>query len=212
MAQIAQLSQPTSQNTHAVILAGGQGQRVGFRQKGLLPYQGKPMVQILVEKLSHQVDNVYINANTEFETYQQFTQDNAHVFADASQGFLGPLAGMQAAWQKVPSEWIVFVPCDNPHLPNDFVERLFQTYQTHPAPLVVVHDGSRLQPLYVLMHRSMFTSLNEAIAKQHLSVNRWLQENPHSLADLAECCADAFHNMNNLGFYDSSSASSTQSN
>lgn len=202
MASVTPYTTPTIKNINAVILAGGQGQRVGFKQKGLLCYQGKVMVQILIETLSTQVADVYINANAELESYQQFTKQKEQVFTDASKGFLGPLAGMQAAWQNTAAEWIVFVPCDNPHIPPDFVKRLISAYQQHPAPLVAVDDGARVQPLYLLMHRSMLTQLDRAIAKEHLSVYKWLQENSHTLADLSECCADAFTNMNSLEFYD----------
>lgn len=202
MAQIKPYSSPSKQNIIAVILAGGQGQRVGFRQKGLLSYQGKVMVQILLEKLSSQVAGVYINANAELEAYQRFTHQKKQVFSDATKGYLGPLAGMQAAWGRVDSEWIVFIPCDNPFIPDDFVMRLIKAYKNKPAPLIAVDDGSRIQPLYLLMHRSMLSHLDKAIAKQHLSVHRWLKENDHSLADLSECCANAFTNMNSLEFYD----------
>lgn len=202
MAPVKPYTSPNNKNINAVILAGGQGQRVGFKQKGLLRYQGKVMVQILIETLSTQVADVYINANAELESYQRFTKHKKQVFTDASKGFLGPLAGMQAAWRSMATDWIVFVPCDNPYIPNDFVARLIEAYEKNPAPLVAVDDGTRIQPLYLLMHRSMLTHLDSTIAKRHLSVYRWLKEHSHSLADLSECCADAFTNMNNLEYYD----------
>ena len=38
----------------AVILAGGQGRRMGGQDKGLIEFDGKPLVAILVERLSQQ--------------------------------------------------------------------------------------------------------------------------------------------------------------
>lgn len=186
----------------AVILAGGQGSRVGYRQKGLLTFQGRTMVEIIIENLQQQVPRVFINANVQLEVYQTFTTSKTAVFADKSQGFLGPLAGMQAAWQTLSAEWILFVPCDNPHLPSALFETMHDTFKLQPAPLIVAHDGERLQPLYLLMHRSMQSALDSAIAKQHLSVKRWLLDHPHSLADFSHIGgAQAFSNMNSAEQY-----------
>ena len=109
---------------------------------------------------------------------------------------------MHAAWENVSGDWIVFVPCDNPHLPNNLVARLLETLARDPAPLVVVDDGERMQPLYLMMHRSMKEKLDEAIALQHLSVNRWVRENIYRTADFSDFPSKSFENMNSPEFYD----------
>ena len=182
-----------------VILAGGEGSRVGYQQKALLSYQGKPIIETILARLLPQTESLWVNANAELETYQQYLSD---VFSDHYQGFLGPLAGMQASWEYINTQWALFIPCDNPNLPDDFVQRMAQAYHHNPAPLVVVNDGKRMQPLYLLMHRSMAPVLDAAIQKRHLSVNRWVRENEFSEADFSACCPGAFENMNTLEFYD----------
>lgn len=190
-----------NQNTpiSAVIVAGGQGSRVGYQQKALLPYQGKPIIEAIIAKLAPQVDHISINANAELERYQRYSD---LVFTDAFQGFLGPLAGMHSAWQHLDNEWLIFLPCDNPNLPSDFVERLIKVQQQTMKPIVVVNDGTRMQPLYLLMHCSMAASLQKAIEKRHLSVNRWVKENDFVEANFAECCPQAFQNLNSLDGFD----------
>lgn len=182
-----------------VIIAGGQGSRVGFQQKALLPYHGEPILKPILALLGSQVDTVWVNVNAEMERYQTFSRQ---LFSDECQGFLGPLAGMHAAWKYIQSDWAVFVPCDNPNLPNDFVSRLINAYQQEPNPIVVVNDGERLQPLYIMMHRSMAESLSQAIAKGHLSVNRWVKENDFTEVSFVDCCPKAFQNMNTLASFD----------
>lgn len=181
-----------------VVIAGGQGSRVGYQQKALLPYKGEPILKPIMRSLMEQTVSVWVNANAELERYQGFTQQ---LFSDEYQGFLGPLAGMHAAWQYIETDWAVFVPCDNPNLPRDFVNRLLEAYQSQKNPLVVVDDGERIQPLYLLMHRSMQGLLSEAIAKNHLSVNRWVKENAYTTANFADCCPEAFQNMNTLASF-----------
>ena len=46
-----------------VILAGGQGRRMGGVDKGLQNLNGRPLVQWVLARLTPQVDTVLINAN-----------------------------------------------------------------------------------------------------------------------------------------------------
>lgn len=179
----------------AVVLAGGQGSRVGYQQKALLVYQGQPLLVPILERLRVQVAQVCISANQALDTYRSF---EPKVFEDVTEGFLGPMEGMNSAWHALEGDWLVFVPCDNPHFPTDLVDRLWQTHQATGQYLVVAFDGERLQPLYCLMHRSLQASLAAAIAKGHLSVWRWIDENPHALADFSDLGAKAFQNLNTL--------------
>jgi len=190
---------PSKQDICGVVIAGGQGSRVGYQQKALLPYNGEPILKPILKVLTPQVSQAWVNANAELERYKPLNDD---LFSDEYQGFLGPLAGMHAAWKYLDADWAVFVPCDNPNLPKDFVERLINAYNNRPNPIVVVHDGERLQPLYMLMHRSMAEALGKAIDIGHLSVNRWVKENDFTAASFADCCPQAFQNMNTLDGFD----------
>jgi len=192
---MAQIDPPSVSNLSAVILAGGQGTRVDYHQKALLSYQGQTLLESILQRLTRQCSSVWVNVNADHEQYKIYHEA---LYSDGYKGFLGPLAGMHAAWHWLDSDWIVFVPCDNPNLPEDLAMRLIKAYQQKPAPLVAVFDGKRIQPLYLLMHRCMEKSLEKAIEKSHLSVYRWIEENSHSLADFSDSSAEAFHNLNTL--------------
>ena len=185
---------PCLSNTSAVILAGGQGKRVGLRQKALLPYQNKPLLHWVLQRLMPQGVPIWLNVNSNAAGYKAYDLPQ---FSDQHQAFLGPMSGIQAAWRSIESDWIVFVPCDNPNLPQDLIERLMQAYLIDPAPLMVVEDGQRIQPLYLLMHRSMNLALDQALERSHLSVFRWIQENQHTLVDFSDQ-PDCFRNLNTI--------------
>lgn len=53
-----------------VILAGGQGSRMGGQDKGLLMMQSKPLYQHVLQRLRPQVDIVLISANRNIDRYQ----------------------------------------------------------------------------------------------------------------------------------------------
>jgi molybdenum cofactor guanylyltransferase len=73
-----------------LVLAGGQGSRMGGVDKGLQVFRGKPMVAHVIERLAPQVDELLINANRNPADYGRFGH---RVIADEIEGFAGPLAG-----------------------------------------------------------------------------------------------------------------------
>ncbi|SUA35738.1 molybdenum cofactor guanylyltransferase [Neisseria sp. Dent CA1/247] len=120
----------------ALIMAGGEGRRMGGKDKGLMMCQGKAFVDHVIDALRPQVDNIAISANRNIEEYAQRTP---HVFADARQWQgLGPLAALGTAASDIQfakADWLLIVPCDTLRLPPDLVERFLQTagksFSTH---------------------------------------------------------------------------------
>src|SRR3990170_926524 len=99
-----------------IVLAGGQGRRMGGVDKGLQLLRGKPMVAWVLERLAPQVGEIVINANQNREAYVRFGH---RVVPDEVGGFAGPLAGLHAGLAAVAHELAVTVPCDSPFLPAD---------------------------------------------------------------------------------------------
>ena len=60
------------QKVTGIVLAGGQGRRMGGIDKGLQPFRGKPMALWTIERLAPQVDELIVNANRNAEAYARF--------------------------------------------------------------------------------------------------------------------------------------------
>ena len=71
-----------------LVLAGGQGRRMGGVDKGLQLLQGRPLIQHVIDRLRPQVDSLLINANQNLERYAEF---GCPVVSDRVGGFAGPL-------------------------------------------------------------------------------------------------------------------------
>ena len=79
----------------ALILAGGQGSRMGGVDKGLVQWHNKALIDHVIEKIRPQVSHIAISANRNLESY---AQRSAHVFSDARQWqHYGPLAALCTA-------------------------------------------------------------------------------------------------------------------
>lgn len=153
-----------------VILAGGQGSRMGGVDKGLQPFRGRPMAAHAVERLAPQVDELLINANRNPEAYAQFGH---RVIADEIEGFAGPLAGFERGLAHAAGTLVVTAPCDSPFLARDLVARLRAALEAAGAELAVAKTGDQAHPVFCLMRRSVHPSLREFLSRGERKIDRW---------------------------------------
>lgn len=173
-----------------IVLAGGQGRRMGGVDKGLQPLRGKPMVQWVLERLAPQVDQIVINANQNRETYAKFGH---RVIADDVAGFAGPLAGLHAGMKAAIHPLVVTVPCDSPFLPDDLVSRLFKALQQNDLAVAKTHDQPH--PVFSLVKRDLVKNLEAFLAGGGRKIDAW-----YGALKFVEVPfddeADAFRNIN----------------
>ncbi|MDP1525284.1 MAG: molybdenum cofactor guanylyltransferase MobA [Rhodocyclaceae bacterium] len=174
-----------------LILAGGAGRRMGGADKGLLDYQGRPLVAHVLERLAPQVDSLLISANRNQDIYAGFGYP---LVSDDQPDYPGPLAGLAAGLAACPTEWLVCVPCDCPALPLDLVSRLWATAQDLFAAITVASTGGRMQPTFQLCQRSLLPALLAYLASGERKVGGWCRAQAAVELDFADSAA--FRNLN----------------
>ncbi len=172
-----------------VILAGGQGTRIGGA-KGLQLLRGRTLIEWVLDTVSQQSDEVLINAN-ERDAYVRFGH---RIIADQTPGWAGPLAGLQSAMRCARHDWVACVPCDTPFLPDDLIARLFAAASAHATEAAVAVANGRRQPAIALYHRKVLPSLDAYLDSGGRKVADW-QSTLH-LSEVAFDDADAFININ----------------
>jgi molybdopterin-guanine dinucleotide biosynthesis protein A len=177
-----------------VILAGGQGRRMGSVDKGLKLLRGKPMVQWVLERFAPQVDEVLINANQNLDTYARF---GCKVVPDDIGGFVGPLAGLHRGLSTATHDFIATVPCDSPFLPLDLIARLYATLEDKQADLAVARTGDQPHPVFCLCHKSVLPGLTAFLESGGRKIDAW-----YAALKVAEVLfddeAEAFSNINTV--------------
>jgi molybdopterin-guanine dinucleotide biosynthesis protein A len=153
-----------------VILAGGQGRRMGSVDKGLKLLRGKPMVQWVLERFAPQVDEVLINANQNLDTYAQF---RCKVVPDEIGGFAGPLAGLHRGLSAAKHDLIATVPCDSPFLPLDLIARLYAALDDKQADLAVARTGDQPHPVFCLCRKSVLPGLTAFLQSGGRKIDAW---------------------------------------
>jgi molybdenum cofactor guanylyltransferase len=181
------------QDITAVILAGGQGRRMGGEDKGLIEFDGRPLVAILVGLLERQgVDDIVINANRNLQRYRQFGYP---VVSDQLQDYQGPLAGFASAMSAVDTRFIITLPCDAPRLADDYVSRFIAAGAGREPGVLVAFDGERLQPVHALIRVDLLPSLQRFLGSGERKIDRWYAEHDFARVDFSDC-ADMFRNIN----------------
>jgi molybdopterin-guanine dinucleotide biosynthesis protein A len=153
-----------------VVLAGGQGSRMGGVDKGLQPFRGRPMVAHVLERLAPQVDDMLVNANRNVEAYAAFGH---RVISDEIEGFAGPLAGFERGLAHARGDLVATAPCDSPFLPADLVARLRAALEANGADLAVAKTGDQAHPVFCVMKRAVHASLREFLASGQRKIDRW---------------------------------------
>lgn len=166
-----------------VILAGGRAQRMGGRDKGLLPLAGRPLAAYAVHSLRPQVGEIIINANRNIEDYQAL---GYRVVSDCIGEFCGPLAGMLSAMNGTDADYLLTAPCDSPLLPADYARRMFAALAREAAELSVAHDGERLQPVFALLSVRLLASLRDYLEKGERKIDRWFASHHMVLTDFSD--------------------------
>lgn len=162
-----------------VVLAGGDGQRLGGGGKAWRSLNGLPLLEHVTRCLSPQVSLLALSLHTSASAIgtQEFTAvltDNA---AEASPR-QGPLAGIAQAlaWaQTVKAQWLAVVPTDTPFLPNTLVQRLKQAADAAQAVAAYPVTQTR-HPIPCLLHSSLAESAASHLRQNRLGLGRWLQE------------------------------------
>jgi len=166
----SRIAHPESAKITGVILAGGQGRRMGSVDKGLKPLRGKPMVQWVAERFAPQVVEVLINANQNIDKYQIL---GYKVIPDAIGGFAGPLAGLHRGLSEASHDLVATAPCDSPFLPLDLIARLSAALEKAGAEIAVAKTGDQPHPVFCLCRKTVLPGLTEFLDSGGRKIDAW---------------------------------------
>jgi molybdopterin-guanine dinucleotide biosynthesis protein A len=174
-----------------VILAGGQGSRMGGADKALLTLGGETLLARAERRLGAQVAEVVVSANGP----PRRLGTGVPVLADPVSGFVGPLGGVLAGLgfaQARGADGIVTVAVDTPFFPDDLVARLGAV-----DGLAVAEAGGRWQGTFALWPLGTRESVAAALARGERKVRAVAEALGAVPVDFDS--PDAFFNINTPG-------------
>jgi molybdopterin-guanine dinucleotide biosynthesis protein A len=154
-----------------VILAGGEGRRMGGADKALLPLAGRPLIAHVLDRLEPQVDRVLISANGDAA---RFAALGCPVVADLEPQ--GPLSGVLAALTFAADHGathLVSSPVDTPFLPGDLVPQLLLAAEASPEGLACAADATGDHPATAIWPVGLAPALADFLASGEAKVTRF---------------------------------------
>ncbi len=149
---------PLSPPCSILLLAGGRGARMGGRDKGLVAWQGRPLiahVQAVVRPFS---DDLIISCNRNAEQYRPYAD---RLVADQQADFPGPMAGVLAGLAAARHPWLLVLACDAPRIDAALIQALLDARDNDAKP-VMVQQAGQWQPMFSLMPTALLGDLRQA--------------------------------------------------
>jgi molybdenum cofactor guanylyltransferase len=198
-----------------LILAGGQGSRLGGADKAWLPFNGTPLVEHVLSGLRPQVDRVVVSANRGLHRYTALGVQTVSDQGSQSEGSeserseaLGPLAGLQAAQSLIGEDFVQLTPVDACALAPTLVADLMQNLLAYQADVAVPmalsnaadgHTELREQWLHALVRRDVLREVTPFLNRGGRKVQRFFAESGARITLVhftQPQAAQWFHNIN----------------
>lgn len=126
-------------NTNGYILAGGKSSRMGT-DKGLLLFEGKAMIQYVIEQMLPIFDKLVIVSNN--PEYEKF---GLEVIPDLIKD-IGPAGGIYTALKHSETKLNFMVSCDMPFVNKEAVDFVFKN--RNESQIVLLENQGKLEPLF----------------------------------------------------------------
>lgn len=141
----------------AIIMAGGQSTRMG-RDKSMLQLKGRPMIELLFDRLAPNFDRILISANDP----DKFSFLGAEVVPDRIAG-RGPLMGIASALAASPTGINFVIACDIPRFDITIIRWMLREAADFDA--VVPRIGpDQYEPLFAVYNKSALGAMEKALS------------------------------------------------
>lgn len=166
---------------------------MGGRDKGLVSWQGRPLIEHVIDRIEPQVCRIIISANRHLNAYESY---GFPVCQDGRDGYNGPLAGIEACASQCLSPFTLIVPCDNPALPTNLVAEFLNTVDREKRSASYAYDGIRSHYLPCIVRSFLLRSTTSQLNEDQCSMKGWLQQLNAQATTFTD--ATAFQNINHL--------------
>ncbi|GFO96145.1 molybdopterin-guanine dinucleotide biosynthesis protein [groundwater metagenome] len=134
----------------ALILAGGMGSRLGFREKALMDINGKPLIELIIERLEKVVDSIIISVRDRAQgELLEASLSRGYRFAYDDYRNIGPMSGILSGLYACEDEYCFVAACDMPFINENVVQLLFRKSENFDAAIPRWEDGF-LEPLHAV--------------------------------------------------------------
>ena len=165
-----------------VILAGGRASRMGGIDKGLVEFDGLPLIAHVHEIVKRNVNHVFISANRNTKQYSIYGK----VIVDDLKDFQGPLAGISKALKVCSTDYLLVLPCDSPLVDAELIDGLINKMGQKNADICVAHDGSIMHATFAMMKTNLSSSLEHFLDEGGRKMAHWYRQQNLERVDVSD--------------------------
>ena len=158
----------------AIVLAGGRGRRMGMVEKALLEFEGKTILERLLENLFRVVDEVILSVRDIpqkeklLPVLEKFPSREIRFCFDSKED-AGPLEGIRAGLLESRSEYSFVCAGDMPFVNFRVVDLLFEKAEGHDVALPRWEERM-FEPLHAVYSRKLIPEIEKAFERGKHSV------------------------------------------
>jgi len=146
-------------NISGVILAGGEGKRLGDKPKTEIIIGGRKIISRMLDVIRDIFNDIIIVANSP-ERYSEL--ENCRIIGDIYPGS-GPLGGIHAAMKASEKEAVFVFAGDMPFLNKDLIIRQIGKYTKNKMPAMVPVLNGLEEPLHAIYKNSLSDKIEEIL-------------------------------------------------
>ncbi|TSA51568.1 MAG: molybdenum cofactor guanylyltransferase, partial [Sphingobacteriales bacterium] len=156
-----------SPSVNGYILAGGKSLRMG-EDKGLILFNGKPMIAHVIEQVKPTVQKAIIVSNN--KTYEQF---GLEVISDLVTD-IGPAGGILSSLTHTHSDYNFICSCDMPFIKTEAINFLIEYSFDFEITVAVHHD--KIQPLFAVYSKNCLAEWRNQIQKNNFKLQELITQ------------------------------------
>ncbi len=150
-----------------VVLAGGKSRRMG-KNKSLISFRGKPLIEHVTDVLSQIFSEVVIVCDAQSHAENRFAHLPFPILCDQREA-LGPIAGIETALKTLHGKGIFVVAADMPFIKDTVIKEM--CLHTTAYDLVIPKLGGRLHPLHAFYSAQCLKPITTAIHSNQLALH-----------------------------------------
>jgi len=149
-------------NITAIILAGGKSTRMG-QEKSLILFSGKPLIEVLIDKLSRIFNNLMIITNKP-DLYKKY---GIEIHTDLLKNH-GSLGGIYTGLFYSKTNYNFICACDMPFLNESLIKFMLKKAESYDV--LIPQHNTRLEPLSAIYSKSCIAPIKEQLSKSNLKI------------------------------------------
>lgn len=141
----------------AIVLAGGKSRRMG-QDKAMLPFEGRPMIEHVVDQLKPHFTEIVISSSDP----EKYSFLGLEIVKDRIPD-QGPMMAIASVLERATNDINFMIPCDVPTLPIDLLYRMFRQARLGGEIVVPITDDGHYEPLFAMYGTSIRERLDHAL-------------------------------------------------